>query len=232
MACWMAQGDLSALKMPSGRAAMIERMQALMGARGGAEPATAPTAAPTGALIAADLCQRHGERALLIEARQGSDGRLRLLAVLDVDHGSLASEVRRLAAAVEGAPTVDVIDRATWNVLQRLQAQRFGATRGRRTASSASVRSARRGRWNRRTDRCGACRRIARARRSPTAQGSGAGGGSASPRRWRLCWRDRLSAKSPLPVWLQWASCRPTLAPRRERKFSISSIARNCRHKP
>ena len=31
------QGDLSALKMPSGRAAMIERMQALMGARGGAE---------------------------------------------------------------------------------------------------------------------------------------------------------------------------------------------------
>ena len=116
------QGDLSALKMPSGRAAMIERMQALMGARGGAKPATAPTAAPTGALIAADLCQRHGERALLIEARQGSDGRLRLLAVLDVDHGSLASEVRRLAAAVEGAPTVDVIDRATWNVLQRLQA--------------------------------------------------------------------------------------------------------------
>ena len=40
------QGDLSALKMPSGRAAMIERMQALMGARGGAKPATAPSCGP------------------------------------------------------------------------------------------------------------------------------------------------------------------------------------------
>jgi hypothetical protein len=77
---------------------------------------------PPEAVIAADICQRHGERALLIEARQGSDGRMHMLAVLDVDRGRVASEAKRSAAAGGDAPAIEVIDRATWDLLQRLQA--------------------------------------------------------------------------------------------------------------
>src|SRR5712691_5861803 len=55
-------GDLAALKMPSGRAAFVERMQAMMAAR----PA-ARVIPPEEALVA-DLVARHGDRALLVEA--------------------------------------------------------------------------------------------------------------------------------------------------------------------
>lgn len=116
------QGDIAALKMPSGRTAMIERMQALMQAGKKSEMVTEPTEPPPESKIAADLCRRHGERALWIEARQGSDGRAHVLAVLDVERGRLASEARRLVSAGEGAPAIEVIDRATWVLLQRLQA--------------------------------------------------------------------------------------------------------------
>ncbi len=121
------QGDLAALKMPSGRAAMIERMAVLM--RSSAKPAgmaaakpQVPTAEDT---VAEELKRRHGERALLIEARQGADDRNHLLAVLDANPVELAAEARRLAAPCDGVahpPAVEVIDHATWALLQRLQA--------------------------------------------------------------------------------------------------------------
>jgi superfamily II DNA or RNA helicase len=121
------QGDLAALKMPSGRAALVERMQALMQA---ADTAVAERVAPRGDetqpmppedAIAVQLLQYHGARALLVEARQGSDGRTRVLAVLDLDRQALKAEAQRLAA-VDASMTVEVIDRATWITLQRLQA--------------------------------------------------------------------------------------------------------------
>jgi superfamily II DNA or RNA helicase len=122
------QGDLAALKMPSGRGAMIERMQALMQAaetagteRIGPRGATPPTALPEEA-IAAQLQQSHGARALLVEARQGSDGRTRVLAVLDLASDALKAETQRLAAADGSGPAVEIIDRATWITLRRLQA--------------------------------------------------------------------------------------------------------------
>jgi hypothetical protein len=88
------QGDLSALKMPSARGAMIERMQALMQAAVTAVPATMrPEAA-----IAAELQRRHGERALLVEARQGGDGRIRMLAVRDLGREVLKGEAKRFAS--------------------------------------------------------------------------------------------------------------------------------------
>ena len=116
------QGDLAAIKMPSGRAAMIERMQALMSAGEKHRPAMPPIVVPPEAVIAADIRKRHGERVLLIEARQGSDGRIHMLAVLDVERGRVASEARRSASAGEHVPAMEFIDRATWDVLQRLQA--------------------------------------------------------------------------------------------------------------
>jgi SNF2-related domain/Helicase conserved C-terminal domain len=122
------QGDLAALKMPSGRAAMVERMQALMQSADTAvtertpQCAVATDTAPAEEVIAAQLQREHGPRTLLVEARQGSDGRPRVLAVLDLDRPALKAEAERLAAVDGGGPTVEIIDRATWITLCRLQA--------------------------------------------------------------------------------------------------------------
>jgi superfamily II DNA or RNA helicase len=141
------QGDLAALKMPSGRAAMIDRMAMLM--RANVKPAgvtaAEPQAPPVEETVSEELKRRHGERALLIEARQAEDGRVRLLAVLDADPATLAAEARRLAAPCEGsahAPAVEVIDHATWSLLQRLQASgviQFVGTSPRQLHQSAAL---------------------------------------------------------------------------------------------
>jgi hypothetical protein len=111
------EGDLGALKMPSGRAAMIERMQAMMQA-----PAVAPRILSPEEAVAEELRRRHGERALLIEACTGVDGRARVLAVLDLDSEALAAEVKWHEPRGGGAPTVELIDRPTWLAMRRLVA--------------------------------------------------------------------------------------------------------------
>jgi superfamily II DNA or RNA helicase len=112
------QGDLDKLKMPSGRAVMIERMQAMMQA----EDAVAPRILSAEESIAEDLQKRHGERALLIEARAAGDGRVRVLAVLDLDGESLAEEGKRHEGRPAAAPAIDVIDRASYLAMRRLAA--------------------------------------------------------------------------------------------------------------
>ena len=112
------QGDLGALRMPSGRAAMIERMQAMMQAEANVTPRIlSPEEA-----FAEELRRRHGERALLIEARTAGDGRVRLLAVLDLEGEALAAEAKRHEARREVGPAVEVIDRSTWLAMRRLSA--------------------------------------------------------------------------------------------------------------
>jgi hypothetical protein len=112
------EGDIAKLKMPSGRAAMIERMQAMMQAA----DAVAPAILAADEAIAEDLLRRHGERALFVESRQGNDGRLRLLVVLDLDREALAAETTRLTARGEtGAPEVALLDRHTWLAMRRLE---------------------------------------------------------------------------------------------------------------
>ncbi len=109
-------GDLAALKMPSGRGAFIERIQAMMDApaRGGPR-----VMSPQDAFVA-DLGQRFGEKALLIEERRGDDGDARLLVVLDVDDETQAAESARAAANV--AVAVDILDLAAWKSVRRLAA--------------------------------------------------------------------------------------------------------------
>ncbi len=58
---------------------------------------------------------------MLIEARQGADGRVQVLAVLDLDRDALAAEAKRLATNDGAGPAVEVIDRATWLAMRRLQ---------------------------------------------------------------------------------------------------------------
>jgi hypothetical protein len=87
-------------------------MQAMMAAR--------PVArvVPPEETVVADLVARHGDKALLVEARHGADGRPKLLAVLDVDQAALTDEVARLSSSSTVA--VDVIDRPTWLTMRRL----------------------------------------------------------------------------------------------------------------
>jgi superfamily II DNA or RNA helicase len=111
-------GDLGALRMPSGRGALVERLQAVMTAG----EAAAPRIVSAEEAVVEDLRRRHGERTLLIEAREGTDGRSGLLAVLDLAPDALAAEAKRLSERANGAAAlpVEVIDRATWQTMQRL----------------------------------------------------------------------------------------------------------------
>lgn len=72
--------------------------------------------------VAEELLRRHSERALLIEARTGVDGRVRLLAVFDLDGEALAAEAKRHEARREVGLAVEVIDRPTWLAMRRLTA--------------------------------------------------------------------------------------------------------------
>jgi SNF2-related domain/Helicase conserved C-terminal domain len=113
------RGDLAKLAMPSGRSAMIERIEAAMRAA----EAAAPAIVPADEALATGLQERHGERALLIETRPGADGRLRMLAVLDLERDALAAEQKRLAGQSDAVGlVVELIDRATWLAMRRLQA--------------------------------------------------------------------------------------------------------------
>jgi len=105
-------GDLNALKMPSGRGAFIERMQAMM-----AEPKRPPPRVLSAEeAFVADLVSRLADGALLVEARTGADGRTSLLAVLDLDTEALAAEIERVAGGFE----VEFVDKATWLTMRRL----------------------------------------------------------------------------------------------------------------
>jgi len=113
------EGDIAQLKMPSGRAAMVERMQAVMQAA----EAVVPAIVTADEAVAEDLLRRHGERALFVQSCQGNDGRLRVLAVIDLDRDAFAAESKRLSDSSErGAPEVELIDRASWLAMKRLAA--------------------------------------------------------------------------------------------------------------
>lgn len=110
-------GDIGALKMPSGKGALVDRMRSMLEAADGLGP---KIVSPEDA-IAADLRRRHGERALRIEVQTAPGGAGRMLAVLDLDPGDLAAEVEQLNRRQDAtSPPVEVLDRATWLTLRRL----------------------------------------------------------------------------------------------------------------
>src|SRR5712671_935043 len=111
-------GDIGSLKMPSGRGALIERMQAMLQV----PPAAAPPIRLPEDVLAEEIVRRHRERAWLIEARSGNDGRIRVLVVLDIEAQGIAAEAKRHEASREGGPTVEVIDKSMWETMQRLAA--------------------------------------------------------------------------------------------------------------
>ena len=103
-------GDFSKITMPSGRAALIERMQAVLGA--GGQIRIKPLA-PEEAIVE-EIKSRHGARLMHAELRAQ-----RLVLVLDAEPLLIAAEQARFAAST---PQVEIVDRAAWQMLQRLTA--------------------------------------------------------------------------------------------------------------
>jgi superfamily II DNA or RNA helicase len=102
--------DFSEIAMPSGRTALIERMQAMLD---GSKPIRIKTLPPEEALIE-EIKARHGARLLHAELRAQ-----RLIMVLDVEPLLIATEQARLASSTL---QTEILDRAAWRMLQRLTA--------------------------------------------------------------------------------------------------------------
>jgi SNF2 family DNA or RNA helicase len=103
--------DFSAIKMPSGRTAMIERMQAMLGR---SKAAPIKTLSPEETLVA-NMAQRFGARLLHAEMRGDY-----LPLVIDGDAVLVAAERSRLAEEGLVGPCLEMIDRSTWEALQRM----------------------------------------------------------------------------------------------------------------
>jgi hypothetical protein len=110
-------GDLKSMALPSGRRAMVERLAEMMAPSAPAEPSSEPAGNDNAERrLRQDLVERHGEALLLIEAHCGADGNETLLVVLEPQ----AAAAERQRQAESGGQPVEVIDRATWESIQRL----------------------------------------------------------------------------------------------------------------
>jgi hypothetical protein len=113
-------GDLTKLKMPSGRQAFVDRMAMLMAPA--AEAAPEVVTPPPAVSLRDELMARHGDALLLMEARKASDGQEVLLVVLDGDAAAAVGERKRLTDAVNAdAQRIEVLDRATYETIERLK---------------------------------------------------------------------------------------------------------------
>ncbi|WP_136661429.1 DEAD/DEAH box helicase [Nitratireductor sp. XY-223] len=113
-------GDVGNIRMPSGRGAFLERMEAVMA---GTKPQTPQDQAPQdqapqdpAARLCEGLRERHGDRFLALFAPGGADEAF--MAVVDASPQDVEEERRRLA---EGHVAVEVMDRRTWEMLCRLE---------------------------------------------------------------------------------------------------------------
>ena len=116
------RGDLSEIRLPTGRAAFVERLGAVLGARAGAAAAVSEGAAEgtAGALTAVerlrdDLVAAHGATLHRVFARDGDEA---VLVVLALPSERIAEEERRLTESA--GLDVKVIDPATHESMLRL----------------------------------------------------------------------------------------------------------------
>ena len=113
------RGNVEALKMPSGRAAMLERMAAFLTPP--PPPAPQPAADPA-QLFMAEIADRLDSSVLSVEQRRREDGSAAMIVVLDGAAAGDASERQHLVEAAErsGVPGVEFVDRSAWDAIQRL----------------------------------------------------------------------------------------------------------------
>lgn len=113
------EGDLKALRMPSGRSAFVDRLAAMM--QPPAPPEPAPESRAPDQRLRDDLAARHRDALLLLELRKSADGRDMFVAVLDADAATVQRERERLAEQADG-PRVELLDRATYEAIERMTA--------------------------------------------------------------------------------------------------------------
>ena len=116
-------GDLAAIRMPSGRAAFLQRLEAMMEGAPGAPPSvTKPD--DLGVRLRQDLLARHGKDLLLLETRRDQTGRDTVVVVLDCDRDGREIEylTRRYGGTNGGmaAPRFEVLDAAGFAAVRRL----------------------------------------------------------------------------------------------------------------
>jgi hypothetical protein len=125
------RGDLDNIKLPSGRAAFMERLQALLGAS--ESPATLPgkrvpavekaPAKPPDRVFCEDLTARLGARLLSLETRADAGGKATFLAVVDgpaEQTRPLAERLLRESFGPAACPALELVDRTTYETIQRL----------------------------------------------------------------------------------------------------------------
>jgi superfamily II DNA or RNA helicase len=131
-------GELDSLPLPSGRAAFIDRVESIMGTATGAPPGSAapvstppePEPEPVEPLeqMRRELVAGIGDQLLLLEGHRAPDGRLTLLAVVDrpseVERRrvELDAIVRRSVGMAGATPSLEILDRATHEAIERLAA--------------------------------------------------------------------------------------------------------------
>jgi hypothetical protein len=125
------RGDLENIKLPSGRAAFMARLQSLMGDKAPepaprpasqAKPSASPSISPE-TVFTQDLVARLGTRLATLEYRVGGGGKTVLMAVVDEVEQIRPMAERLLKDAFGGgaaAPGLEVLDRATYETIQRL----------------------------------------------------------------------------------------------------------------
>jgi superfamily II DNA or RNA helicase len=119
------RGDFGEIKMPSGRAALVERMAAMLQPP---EPAAAEAVEPA-RRFAEDIIDRLNGAVSLIERHRREDGTESMVVVVEGAAAELDAERKRWAeaGAQSGIAAVEFVDRATWESIRRLTA--IGALR-------------------------------------------------------------------------------------------------------
>ncbi|HYW76309.1 MAG TPA: DEAD/DEAH box helicase [Gammaproteobacteria bacterium] len=111
------------MALPSGRRQLMERLESLMGTRLAA-PEPAPTEAPSTAVQLEDLPPeleaRHPQGLEAMGVYASSSGQQTVLAVVHGDATARREELLSTAARTQAKPNVEVVDRDTLAVIQRL----------------------------------------------------------------------------------------------------------------
>ena len=118
------RGDLSEMPLPSGRKALIERLETLTGLTGApTEPLPDTAAVDPWEALGGELRSELGDRLLRLETHLGRDGREVLLVVAEgVEWARIAEALSRHFEATASPPVLELLDRAAYEALERLVA--------------------------------------------------------------------------------------------------------------
>lgn len=122
------QADLAVLPLPSGRKALVQRLEALTGLNAEPPAPSAPAGEPREASrmpLAGSLLPLLGERLLALDAWEGDGGRRVVLAVVEdagTERTAIEEIVRRSSAGSEPPPVLEMIDRQAFEAIERLAA--------------------------------------------------------------------------------------------------------------